>query len=285
MNDFILASSPIQPHLQSLLVGCREQLIIASPYITRSAVEWLVQVKQSTLKRLSLLTNVSLANIINKSLDLGALRLFLSSFDDVSIVSLPNLHAKVFVADIEVAFVTSANFTNGGLWTNYEYGILVSDRQVVRQIAQDMNAYMLLGGSISDSLLNQVEQKAQQLAAFREQVEADPATRELKKKVRQSQIELQNKLLINRLGQGRTINGLFTKTIVWLLERHPNGMTTPQLHQQIQFIHPDICDDSIDRVIDGQHFGKRWKHYVRRAQEYLKEKGKIRNIDGIWSLS
>lgn len=285
MNDFILASSPIQPHLQGLLVGCREQLIISSPYITRSAVEWLVQAKQSTLKRLSLLTNVSLANIVNKSLDLEALRLFLSSFEDVSIVSLPNLHAKVFIADIEVAFVTSANFTNGGLWTNYEYGILINDRQVVRQITQDMNAYMLLGGSITDRLLNQVEQKAQQLTAFREQVEADPATRELKKKVRQSQIELQNNLLINRLGQGRTINGLFTKTIVWLLERHPNGMTTPQLHQQIQFIHPDICDDSIDRVIDGQHFGKRWKHYVRRAQEYLKEKGKIRNIDGIWSLS
>jgi hypothetical protein len=47
------------------------------------------------------------------------------------------------------------------------------------------------------------------------------------------------------------------------------------LHGYIHDIHPDICDDTLDRVIDGQHFGKLWKHRVRTAQAHLKEKGLI----------
>ncbi|MEK7270344.1 MAG: hypothetical protein AAB215_05290 [Planctomycetota bacterium] len=50
----------------------------------------------------------------------------------------------------------------------------------------------------------------------------------------------------------------------------------------IQNIHPDICDDSIDRVIDGQHFGKKWKHFVRSAQQHLKQRGEIRLQNGRW---
>jgi len=47
----------------------------------------------------------------------------------------------------------------------------------------------------------------------------------------------------------------------------------------VQQIHPDLCDDTIDRVIDAVHFGKKWKHYVRNAQQALKRKGLI-DFDG-----
>ncbi len=54
---------------------------------------------------------------------------------------------------------------------------------------------------------------------------------------------------------------------------------TIELHPLIQHIHPDLCDDSIDRVIEGVHFGKKWKHYVRNAQQALRRKGLI-DFDG-----
>jgi hypothetical protein len=53
----------------------------------------------------------------------------------------------------------------------------------------------------------------------------------------------------------------------------------------IQQLQPDICDDSIDRVIDGVHFGKRWKHYVRTAQQFLKRTGRVYFDGDRWHLT
>lgn len=62
-------------------------------------------------------------------------------------------------------------------------------------------------------------------------------------------------------------------------------MATIELEQQIKAILPDMCDDKVDRVIDGVHFGKLWKHDVRNAQQYLKRNGQIKS-DGIkWALA
>lgn len=62
-------------------------------------------------------------------------------------------------------------------------------------------------------------------------------------------------------------------------------MSTAELHPLVQALHPDLCDDGVDRVIDGVHFGKRWKHMVRNAQQHLKSQGRIRLEDGRWFLS
>jgi hypothetical protein len=285
MSAFTVVSSPIQPHLQSIFSNCRSNLFIASPFIKKSAIEWLVKTKPSSLKNVSVLTNISISSITAKSLDVDALRLIFDTFYTASIVSLPSLHAKVFVIDHETAFITSANFTNGGLWTNYEYGIIVSDQLVIQKIVQDMTAYMSLGSVVSLEFLNSIEQKAIELGAIEKQIEASPTTKVLRQKARQAQTDLQTVLLSHRLREGTTINELFSKTILMLLHRQSEGMATPQLHEEIRNTHPDICDDSIDRIINGQHFGKRWKHYVRRAQEFLKNKGLIANHGGIWVLA
>ena len=74
---------------------------------------------------------------------------------------------------------------------------------------------------------------------------------------------------------------VFAKSIGYLLRK--NGpMTTVQLHELIRELHPDLCDDSVDRVIDGKHFGKKWKHAVRTAQQSLKKKGEAEFANGVW---
>jgi len=61
-------------------------------------------------------------------------------------------------------------------------------------------------------------------------------------------------------------------------------MSTEELHPLIQEAFPDLCDDDIDRIIDGRHFGKKWKHAVRTAQQHLKKKGLIKLKGGEWQL-
>jgi hypothetical protein len=52
-------------------------------------------------------------------------------------------------------------------------------------------------------------------------------------------------------------------------------MTTTRLHEPIRLVHPDLCDDRVGRVIGRRHFGKRWKHAVRSAQQGLRRRGVI----------
>lgn len=52
-------------------------------------------------------------------------------------------------------------------------------------------------------------------------------------------------------------------------------------------MHPDVCDDAVDRVIKGRLYGKSWIRDVRNAQQHLKSKGKIRydNASKMWFLN
>ena len=44
--------------------------------------------------------------------------------------------------------------------------------------------------------------------------------------------------------------------------------------------------DGVDRVIYGVHFGKKWKHHVRNAQQQLRRQGRIMRLaDGRWALT
>jgi len=74
---------------------------------------------------------------------------------------------------------------------------------------------------------------------------------------------------------------IFATTICYLLEKH-GPLTTRQLHPQIADLHPDLCDDSIDRIIDGKRFGKKWNHAVQTAQQHLKKPRKVEIIGGRW---
>ncbi|MEX0717989.1 MAG: hypothetical protein WD066_15450 [Planctomycetaceae bacterium] len=77
---------------------------------------------------------------------------------------------------------------------------------------------------------------------------------------------------------------IFEKTIVYLLETH-GALATVEIHPMIARIHSDLCDDSIDRVIDGRRYGKKWKHAVRSAQSHLKADGKIALAHEKWRLT
>ena len=99
----------------------------------------------------------------------------------------------------------------------------------------------------------------------------------------EARLESARTQLLHHRAKGITTHAIFADSIKFLLRNGP--LMTSELHPLMQSLHPDLCDDSVDRVIDGVNFGKRWKHYVRNAQQHLKRNGEVLFHKGRWSLS
>ena len=83
--------------------------------------------------------------------------------------------------------------------------------------------------------------------------------------------------------KGKSNQSIFCETIEYVLSNGP--LRTAELQPLIKQIHPDLCNDSVDRVIDGVKFGRRWKHLVRSAQHALKVRGRISYDGERWRLN
>jgi hypothetical protein len=197
-----------------------------------------------------------------------------------TLTHLPSLHAKVYVADGSMAVITSGNLTEPGISGNIEYGIALTDRNMVQEIRKDFEEYALLGARIPLSEIDSLADELQELKGLFQK--AQRSIRARARRAFQEKLRAANMRLLRHRAKGKTSHSIFSETILFLLARGP--MLTSDLHPLIQRIHPDICDDSIDRVIDGVHFGKKWKHLVRNAQQSLKRLGRIRFDGERWHL-
>lgn len=280
-----LLRSPWQSHLSDLLSIPQEFLLLASPFITRPVAQWIGDhlAKNSAVQQLQILclTNLRIESVLSGSLELEGLAELGRAFSNFLPIHLPALHAKVFVADCKRAIVTSGNLTHGGLKGNCEYGVAIRLPELVRQIRNDFEGYARLGALLS---VDEINDFAHELADLRMEYQASErrvtraAGAAFKSKLRSAQ----GRVLSFR-AKGRSNQSIFCDTIEYLLSKGP--LRTIELHPLIQQIHPDLCDDTIDRVIDGVSFGKKWKHHVRTAQQALKREGKI-SYDGMrWHLS
>lgn len=272
-NEFINAISQVQ-----------KELIISSPFINIQGVEVISNViPNSDNVELSLITNLTIGNIRNRGVDPSALLGLWDRFKTVDISSLGRLHAKVYLIDNSKAIITSANLTGGGLVSNFEYGVLIENENYVGDIRDDMKKYFSLGNVLSVDILENIANESIKIWKLKDEIDKEILKTKLIHNYEEATEKLETELLRNRIKEGKSINSIFADTILYLLERK-GPLTTEELHPLIQAIHPDICDDTLDRVINGQHFGKKWKHLVRRAQEFLKIKGLIGLRDNKWRL-
>jgi hypothetical protein len=221
--------------------------------------------------RVRVVTDISAGNLLSGATDVSALLLLAEQVRNVHIIYLPRIHAKVFVSGSSLALVGSANFTDGGAFANLEYGVALRDPVQVQRVEADIVRYAELGAPVAKERLADLRDRA---ASLRHAVQEEQRT--INRRVRQLSAELrrntEDELLRGRV-QGRSVGAIFADTILYLLNHGP--MTTVELHGYVQQIHPDLCDDTTDRVIDGQHFGKLWKHQVRTAQQHLKKQERI----------
>ncbi len=281
-----LLVSPWESAFYDLVEEANEQLLIASPYISSYPLHETAKIiERKSLTRtpkVHIITNLAPDSLLSGSLDISALLNFVQTIRESVITYLPSLHAKVYIADHKVAVITSANLTSGGLTGNREYGVLLRHQPLVEQVYADITKYAALGNRVFTDTLLALNKVAQELKGIRKEVDQS-ATQKLR-------LELENGLdaakleLLKVRAKDKTTHGILSDTILYLLGQK-GPLRTTELHPLVQQIHPDLCDDSIDRVIGGVHFGKRWKHYVRNAQQALKRRGLIdQDNRGYWFL-
>lgn len=278
-----LLRSPWIKAFEELIAEAERSLILCAPYVGRGPCDRIaahVSTKSSIPFTLMLITDLSRDNVISGVTDAAAIASLVRSTPMATVRFLPSLHAKVYLADERSAVVTSANLTDAGLFRNLEYGIVFREPNTVNAIKQDVLEYGALGSLIELAFLDSLAIAAAELREMRRNAERtirSTLRQEFEQKLRAADDEI-----LRARTAGRSAHAIFSEAIIHLLRAGP--LTTLQIHEGIRRIHPDLCDDSVDRVIDGRHFGKKWKHSVRTAQAHLRERGAITLSEGRWRL-
>lgn len=273
--------SPWGETLKALIASARSHLLICSPFFDAPCLKMVADALEPHAscsgERVRILTDLSPRSVAFGTQDIAALCDFCVQVPSV-VCHLPGLHAKVYVADSHTAIVTSGNLTAAGISRNYEYGVLLRGEGAVCDVRRDIEAYARLGVPHDLAALRDMAARATALAALRRELER--SMREALREQFEEAVESTEVALIERRVRGETTNQLFARAVLYALREGP--LTTREIHPRVKAVYPDLCDDSVDRVIDGRHFGKKWKHAVRSAQVYLKRRGEIELRDGKW---
>ena len=262
----------------------QSRAILATPFISSGPLLDLASSFDSVRPppQVELITNLSVDSLLQGTVDSEAIASFCRSLSEVEVRHLPGLHAKVYVADDHSAIITSGNLTQASLNRNYEYGVRITERNLVRQVAEDVREYSSLGSPVTLVELDELTEITKSLRS--KYADVLRTSRESARKRYRESMELTRVALMNlRAKPGETTHSIFARTILHILKHGP--LSTREMQPIIQSIHPDICDDSIDRIINGVHFGRKWKHMVRNSQVYLRRQGHIEFNQMKWRLT
>jgi len=256
-----LLPGPWRRDLQQLVEQARSDIFIACPFIRCSEADFICRNLSSGTK-VRTLADLSVRNVLSGSLDVRALRKLRAFSRCSEVIALPGLHAKVFIADEKKAIITSGNLTRAGIEKNYEYGVVIADKKTVARICEDMESYINAGTSVSKDKLREIEKTAAPLLQSRKSLPPTKKERELRQLLAEAQVG------------PRTANAIFSDAICQILA---DGVprTTRTLNKEIKNLLPDLCDDSEHLAVNGERYGKKYKHRVRNAQVNLKRRGMI----------
>ena len=268
-----LVKSPFDLTFKKFAEDIVTDCFICSPYITFNPVKMLLnEIKKKTAQnniKVNILTDISLRALVQGATEVSALIHLLENHNNVCITHLPKIHAKVYIANQSSAIIASANFTHGGGNVNFEYGVKISDSVIVQKIQSDMNEYKKSGVAITKDELEVIRSKVEET---KEQIHQEQGN--ISEILSRQQQEVEDTLVRAAANiNNRTPHAIFSDALLKLLSEKP--AKTSELHVRISSMYPDLCDDSIHRIIDGEDYGPLWKHSVRSAQNYLKRKGKI----------
>ena len=151
---------------------------------------------------------------------------------------------------------------------------------MITKMRADMLSYCKLGQSLSGDTLLELSEAAERLSVEFRQVQRD-ATTAVKRQFRESLRDAQVEFIRAKVGN-RTSHAIFAEAILYLLSKKP--MRTVDLQPAIKELLPELCIEE-DLVINGQKFGKKWKHGVRTAQVFLRRGERICLVNGLWKIA
>jgi HKD family nuclease len=111
------------------------ELKIISPFVKEQVLRKIQS--QFDFNNFELITRYNLQDFAMTVSSLTGLKFSVES--GASIYGIKELHSKVYLFDKRAAIVTSANLTNGGLVSNYECGIFLTDEAVIQSLHDYFN--------------------------------------------------------------------------------------------------------------------------------------------------
>ncbi|MCS7036629.1 MAG: phospholipase D-like domain-containing protein [Saprospiraceae bacterium] len=262
-----ILSNPWRDEFLRLVGSAKTSIKIAAPFVKQEGCEAMLQAKRST-SAICLVTNFQLKSIFCGSIDLSALETILDNRGTVR--SFPKLHAKIYLSDDAEAVVTSANLTHGGLFSNFEYGLYVSEPEVVAQIAADFERLLAdeRTGSVDKAHLETAREilsklpepgELAQILLDRQAPEESPDVLDI------SAVRIEQALTGWRLEVFKCVNAIpgqvFTLSDVYAFEgilrgKYPeNQHITDKIRQQLQ----GLRDVGLLEFLGGGRYRKLWR--------------------------
>lgn len=124
---------------------------LISPFVTRNIVDHLLKNGSANIK---LITRFNLNDFRSKVSSLSALKTLVERGAEIK--GIKNLHSKIYLFDNKSVIIGSANFTSGGFFNNYEYGIKTTDNNTIIKTATYFNNLWNLSQEILT--LNKIEE-------------------------------------------------------------------------------------------------------------------------------
>ncbi|PJB22407.1 MAG: hypothetical protein CO114_00240, partial [Euryarchaeota archaeon CG_4_9_14_3_um_filter_38_12] len=212
--------SPWKNEFIDVIGKTKKELFISSPFINVKGARILsdaIQTKEPI--EISLITNLTTKNIVNEVTEPAALLELYRQFDRVKISSLGRLHAKVYLIDNKIGVITSANLTSGGLVSNFEYGVLIDDKDTISTIKEDMLKYYSLGNILNKELLEKINEESNRIHNIRNEAQKVIKNTKLAQLLKKNTDTLDFELLKNRIKENKTINAIFADTLLYLLKK------------------------------------------------------------------
>jgi len=262
MVNIVFCGKQWRSQLERLVRGVKSELLIVCPFIKSDEVDFISDCLNTARADVRVLTDLKMDSIVAGALDVEALLTLSQLGSGAQVLTLPGLHAKVFIADRKRAIITSGNLTRSGLDYNHEYGVAVSSAKMVGSVRRDMEKWVRAGFAVDNANLKKIARLSKQVI----------------KKIKHDGLSKQELALRQAIAEAqvgtRSDNAIFGDVILQVLKTHPSR-TTRQLHQVIQKLFPDLCNDDPHLTVNGNFYGKKWKHRVRYAQQHLKRSGRI----------
>ncbi|WP_171011436.1 phospholipase D family protein [Haloimpatiens lingqiaonensis] len=176
-------SNCIGEQLKQIIVGAKDEIIIIVPYIAMNQLINILDTLDGI--KIKILTRLSLEDFINNSSDINILNKLIKK-TNIQIRYYSNLHAKIYVIDGEKAIVTSANFTQNGMYNNLEYGVLVEGD--LKDIMQDINNLWNNAGVVNEELI----------ASIREEINVLETCKNRNHKIKDEISKINNQIIENK---------------------------------------------------------------------------------------
>lgn len=162
------------------------------------------------------------------------------------------------------------------MYRNFEYGLCIKERRLVKKIAEDFRRYATLGAPINPLKFPQLKKAIAELREIKAQLDTQLEEKSVKlSKTFESKRQAVHEQLLVARAEGMSPNAAFADTILYLLKQAPTS--TEELYPAIQNIHPELCDDTVKLVIKGKEWGQpKWRHQIRHLQQSLKKQGRIK---------